>query len=104
MHVSIALIKHLFAREMSWGSTSKSVKSSPLVQEAPMILRKYRTVFAICLVLLAVMVVLGIAVPEPYRINSFLALLPIAWMLSFSLFNPFLLNAQSYLAELFSYL
>lgn len=102
IHVSKALFSHLIGREMSWGATSKSVQVRTLVAEAPFIWRKYRSMFLICFTLIIMMVVLRFALPSIYDINSFLAIVPLAWMIGFHVLNPFMLNAQSYLSELLS--
>lgn len=104
IHVGRALFQHLIGREMSWGSTAKSVSSRTLVEEVPFIWRKYRVVFGICFTFVIIMIVLGVAVPALYKIDSIIAIFPLAWLVAFHVLNPFLLNAQSYLSELFTWL
>lgn len=102
IHISKALFQHLIGREMSWGSTAKTVSGRTLVEEAPIIWRKYKVMFMICFVLIIAMIVLRFAVPTLFVINAFVAIVPLAWLVGFHVLNPFLLNAQSYLSELLS--
>lgn len=102
IHISRALVQHLLGSEMSWGSTAKSVFVRTVVEEAPFIWRAYRYVFVMCFGFITMIVVLRFALPSIYRIDSFLAVVPLAWMIGFHVLNPFVLNAQSYLSELLS--
>ncbi|ORY80971.1 glycosyl transferase family group 2-domain-containing protein [Protomyces lactucae-debilis] len=100
VHLSKALLAHLFNAKMTWGSTSKSVENRTLVEEMPKIWRNYKVMFILCGFLGVSVIVLAVAVPPLYRIDSFKSLFPIVWMISFHLANPFVLHAQSYLSEL----
>lgn len=104
IHVGRALFCHLIGKEMSWGSTAKSVSQRTLVEEAPYIWRQYRYMFIMCFVFIFMMIVLRFAVPANDNIDSFVAVVPLAWMLGFHVLNPFMLNAQSYLSELLTFL
>lgn len=102
MHIGRALVFHLIGIKLTWGSTAKTAVNRTLVQEVPLIWRKYRAIFIFCFVLAAAMVVLRFALSPLYRIDAFIAVVPLAWTLGFHILNPFLLNAQSYLSELLS--
>ena len=102
IHVGKALFLHLLGRKMQWGSTAKTVTGRTLVEEAPIIWRKYRLMFFVCFGLIVLMLVFRFAVPKLYVIDSFVAVTPLAWMVGIHILNPFLLNAQSYLSELLS--
>ncbi|BFZ57040.1 hypothetical protein PYCC9005_004090 [Savitreella phatthalungensis] len=104
MHVSRALVQHLFDRKMSWGSTAKSLEARALLEEAPAIFKKYRIVYTATSFFLAIILILRFAVPDAYKINSIVAIVPLAWMCAFHILNPFMLNAQSYISELLGFL
>ncbi|KAJ9611401.1 hypothetical protein H2200_004585 [Cladophialophora chaetospira] len=84
LHVSQAILSHLFSIDMSWGATSKEATDTSFFAEIPTILRKFRFTFLFCAVMTVAMVVLagvgplGEMVPYDWRNVSFTAIFPMA--------------------------
>ncbi|KAF2227264.1 glycosyl transferase family group 2-domain-containing protein [Elsinoe ampelina] len=84
IHVSQALLSHMFIWEMSWGSTVKEAAFSNALIELQLIWGGYRNTLFISVLCLSCMLILGTAsfVPYDWKINSFLAWWPMlsCWM------------------------
>jgi len=83
LHVSQAILCHLFSIDMSWGATSKEASNTTFFKEIPVILRKFRFTFLFCAVMAVGMVVLagvgpfGGLVPYDWQIRTFTAVWPL---------------------------
>ncbi|KIW88925.1 uncharacterized protein Z519_10409 [Cladophialophora bantiana CBS 173.52] len=84
LHVSQAILSHLFSVDMSWGATSKEATDTSFFQEIPTILKKFRFTFIFCAVMSLGMIVvagvgpLGKLVPYDWQIGWFTAVWPLA--------------------------
>ncbi|PNS14858.1 hypothetical protein CAC42_2087 [Sphaceloma murrayae] len=80
IHVSQALLSHMFVWEMSWGSTVKEATFSNAWIEMQLIWGGYRNTIFLSFLCIAGMIILGTAsfVPYDWKINSFLAWWPMA--------------------------
>ncbi|OCT47489.1 Glycosyl transferase family 2 [Cladophialophora carrionii] len=91
LHVSQAILSHLFSIDMSWGATSKEATDTSFFAEVPTILRKFRFTFIFCLVVSVGMVIvagvgpLGQMVPYDWQIGWFTAIWPLATVVGESL-------------------
>ena len=97
LHVSQAILSHLFSIDMSWGATSKEATDTSFFAEIPTIARKFRFTFLFCGVVGVGMVVvagigpLGKLVPYDWQIGWFTAIWPLATVVGeFLNFSPFL--------------
>ena len=94
LHVSQAILSHLFSIDMSWGATSKEATDTSFFAEIPTILRKFRFTFIFCVVVSIAMVVLagvgpvGRLVPYDWQINWFTAIWPLATIIGESVSLP----------------
>jgi len=84
LHVSQAILSHLFSVDMTWGATSKEATDTSFFKEIPFIMRKFRFTFVFCAVMSLGMIViagvgpLGALVPYDWQINFFTAIWPLA--------------------------
>jgi hypothetical protein len=84
LHVSQAILSHLFSVDMTWGATSKEATDTSFFKEVPFIMRKFRVTFIFCTVMSLGMTVLagvgplGALVPYDWQINFFTAIWPLA--------------------------
>lgn len=84
LHVSQAILSHLFSVDMTWGATSKEATDTSFFKEIPFIMRKFRVTFIFCTVMSLGMIVLagvgplGDLVPYDWQINFFTAIWPLA--------------------------
>jgi hypothetical protein len=84
LHVSQAILSHLFSIDMSWGATSKEASDTSFFAEIPTILRKFRFTFIFCTVVsIGMIIVAGIGpvgrlVPYDWQIGWFTAVWPLA--------------------------
>lgn len=91
LHVSQAILSHLFGVDMTWGATSKEATNTSFFKEIPVILHKFRITFAFCAVMsLGLIIVAGVGplgalVPYDWRISFFTAVWPLATVVGESL-------------------
>ncbi|KAL2415455.1 hypothetical protein ABEF91_005785 [Exophiala dermatitidis] len=98
LHVSQAILSHLFGVDMSWGATSKEATDTSFFKEVPVILRKFRLTFLFCVVMSLGMIVvagvgpLGALVPYDWQISFFTAIWPLATIVGSHALLPLVLN------------
>ncbi|KAK5169409.1 uncharacterized protein LTR77_005384 [Saxophila tyrrhenica] len=94
LHLSAALLSHMFSIDMSWGSTSKEVEQSNFFTEIPKILKRFKFSMAFAILGIVTMVVMATAsfVPWNWRIDGFIAILPLSTVCASHLLLPIVLN------------
>jgi len=94
LHVSQALLAHMFEIDMSWGSTSKEAEFSNFFIEVPKVLKKFRVSMTLSLLAIIGLIIMATAdfVPHDWRINDFVAILPMATVAGSHLLLPLALN------------
>ncbi len=96
LHVSSALLAHMFGYNMTWGSTTKEVSTTTFFEEVPLILKRFKFSMAFALISIAMMVALGTGlggiVPYDWMITDFVAILPMATVAGSHLLLPIALN------------
>ncbi|KAG9258543.1 glycosyl transferase family group 2-domain-containing protein [Emericellopsis atlantica] len=94
LHVSQALLSHMFEINMTWGSTSKEAEFSNFFIEVPKVLKKFKFSILFALISIVGMIILAVApfVPHDWRIKDFVAILPMATVAASHFLLPFALN------------
>ncbi|KAG5956990.1 hypothetical protein E4U57_002110 [Claviceps arundinis] len=94
LHVSQALLSHMFEVNMTWGATSKEAEFSNFFIEVPKVLKKFKFSMLFSLIAIAGMIVLAVApfVPHDWRITDFVAILPMATVAASHFLLPLALN------------
>jgi hypothetical protein len=94
LHISYALLAHMFELRMTWGTTSKEAEFSNFFIEVPRVLRRFKFSFVFAAVAVAMMVVLAKAsfVPYGWGITEFVAVLPLAVVVGSHSLLPIVLN------------
>ncbi|EXJ79453.1 hypothetical protein A1O3_08955 [Capronia epimyces CBS 606.96] len=96
LHVSQALLAHMFEIDMSWGATSKEAEFSNFFIEVPKVIRKFKFSIAFAIVGIGAMIVLatnpGGFIPYDWLIKDFIAILPMSTVTSSHLLLPIVLN------------
>ncbi|KAF2839974.1 hypothetical protein M501DRAFT_932689 [Patellaria atrata CBS 101060] len=94
LHVSQALLAHMFEVNMVWGATAKEAEFSNFFIEVPKVLKKFKFSIAFALFGIVAMVVLATAgfVPHDWKITDFVAILPMATVTASHLLLPIVLN------------
>ena len=94
LHVSSALLAHMFEINMTWGATSKEAEFSNFFIEVPKVMKKFKYSMLFAIIGIGGMIVLatGEFVPYDYRINDFVAILPMATVTVSHLLLPIVLN------------
>jgi hypothetical protein len=92
IHVSEALLSHMFSIDMSWGATSKEVTDTSFFKELPVIARDFRFVFVFCITMTAVIICGVYAFPYLWRIDQLIAIFPLTCVVGCHFFLPLLLN------------
>ncbi|KAK3186176.1 hypothetical protein K4F52_005166 [Lecanicillium sp. MT-2017a] len=94
LHVSQALLSHMFEIDMTWGATSKEAEFSNFFIEVPKVLKKFKFSMVFALVAISGMVILAVApfVPHGWHITDFVAILPMATVSASHFLLPLALN------------
>ncbi|KLU83066.1 hypothetical protein MAPG_02133 [Magnaporthiopsis poae ATCC 64411] len=94
LHVSQALLAHMFEVDMTWGATSKEAEFSNFFIEVPKVLKKFKFSMLFASVFIAGMIILAVApfVPYDWKITDFVAILPMATVAASHLLLPLALN------------
>jgi hypothetical protein len=94
LHVSQALLCHMFSIDMSWGATAKEVEFSNFFIEIPKVAKTFKYTIALCFLMIAVMVIMarGGFIPWSWNIDQFVAIFPMAIMVGSHLLLPIALN------------
>ena len=94
LHVSQALLAHMFEVDMTWGATSKEAEFSNFFIEVPRVLRRFKWSMSFALLGIVAMIVLARApfIPFSWAITDFIAILPMATVTASHLLLPIVLN------------
>ena len=92
LHVSQAILSHMFSIDMSWGATAKEVENTTFFAEIPKLLKKFKGTFVFCLLEIGILVAGAVAVPPLWRINTLVAIWPVAINCACHFFLPVALN------------
>jgi len=92
MHVSQALLSHMFGIDMTWGATAKEVENITFFQEIPRVIKRFKFTFAICIFWTAMLIFMAWFAPHFWRIDLLIAVFPMS-LVTFSHFMmPIVLN------------
>ncbi|KAI0174601.1 glycosyl transferase family group 2-domain-containing protein [Pestalotiopsis sp. NC0098] len=94
LHVSQALLAHMFEIDMTWGATSKEAEFSNFFIEVPKVLKKFKYSMLLSLIFIVGMIILAVApfVPYDWKITDFVAILPMATVATSHFLLPLALN------------
>lgn len=94
LHVSQALLSHMFEIDMTWGATSKEMEFSNFFIEVPKVLKRFKFSMAFSILGIAGMIILatGNFIPPDWQIKDFVAILPMATVTASHLLLPIVLN------------
>ena len=94
LHVSQALLAHMFEVDMTWGATSKEAERSNFFIEVPKVVKRFKfsITFAVVGILGMVVLAKGSFVPWDWRITDFIAILPMSTVCASHLLLPIVLN------------
>lgn len=96
LHMSQALLCHMFEINMTWGATSKEVEFSNFFLEVPKILKTFKYTYLMCIFGIVLMVIMAEApfLPWSYNIDDFIAIFPLGVMVASHLLLPVALNPE----------
>lgn len=92
LHVSKALLCHMFGVDITWGATSKEEEKIPFFEEIPRVIRTFKGTFLMCIVFTAMMISFSQFMPYDWRIDFFTAVFPLAIVIFGHFALPTLLN------------
>lgn len=92
LHVSQALLSHMFEIDMTWGATAKEVEDTSFFKEIPKVFKKFKITFLFCFLCVGGMIALALFVPPLWRINSFIAIYPLSAVVISHFLLPIVLN------------
>lgn len=94
LHVSKALVSHMFSIDVQWGATAKEKDNSNFFKEAGRIFSSFKWTFLICTIGAVGMAYLGFLAPLQWRIDNFNSCFPLAFTLLGHAMQPMVLNPQ----------
>ncbi|KAF2458823.1 glycosyl transferase family group 2-domain-containing protein [Lineolata rhizophorae] len=92
LHISQAILSHLFGIDMSWGATAKEKEDVTFFEEIPRVLKKFKFTFLFCIACGAMMPIMVYVVPVLWRIKLFIAIWPLSSLIVCHFFLPIALN------------
>lgn len=92
MHVSQAIVSHMFSIDMSWGATSKEATDTSFFIEMPVIARRFKFVLIFCILMTVLLICGALVFPFLWRITQVIAIFPLACVIFSHFFLPVLLN------------
>ncbi|KAI3615813.1 hypothetical protein WG66_010314 [Moniliophthora roreri] len=95
IHLSTAILAHIFSYDMTWGSTGKEVEKSTFWIEVPRILRNFRLSFTICIMIIAMMIIMSTdLIPFEYQIPgwNWALIIPVSLVVGCHALVPIVLN------------
>ncbi|KAF7334603.1 Glyco-trans-2-like domain-containing protein [Mycena venus] len=95
IHLTTALLAHMFSYNMTWQATKKEVERSNFWIEVPRIWKRFRLSFCICFALIAMMIILSQPIVTPaWQIpgSSWAVILPLAIVTGGHILFPIVLN------------
>lgn len=95
IHLSTALLAHLFSYDMTWGSTGKEVEKSSFWIEVPRIWQRFKLTFTICFICIATMIIFTTnAVPFEWQIPgwNWALIIPVSLVVGCHIMVPIVLN------------
>lgn len=94
LHVSSALLAHMFEINMTWGATSKEAEFSNFFIEVPKVLKKFKFSMLFSVLGIGGMIALATckSIPPDWMITDFVAILPMATVTVSHMLLPIALN------------
>jgi len=95
IHLSTAILAHLFSYDMTWGSTGKEVERSSFWIEVPRIWQRFKLSFIICFAAIAMMIIFTTdAVPFEWQIPgwNWALIIPLSLVVGCHILLPIVLN------------
>ncbi|KAF2727611.1 hypothetical protein EJ04DRAFT_478782 [Polyplosphaeria fusca] len=92
LHVSQALLCHMFNIPMIWGATAKEAEHVTFFEEIPRVLRRFKWSFLFCIVTAVGVIIMATMVPYVWRIDFFTPIWPVATILFCHFALPIVLN------------
>lgn len=94
IHVSEALLAHMFEVDMTWGATAKTLEFTNFFIEVPRTLRRFWFSFSFSIIMVAGMIIMSIApfVPYGWHINQLESIVPMTSLVTAHILLPLALN------------
>ena len=93
IHVSQALLSHMFSIDMSWGATAKEVDTTTtFAKEWRKVLKSFKGTFLFCFLGLALIIGVGYVVPYDWQVRDFVAVFPLTVVIVSHFLLPVVLN------------
>ena len=92
LHVSQAILCHMFSVNLEWGATAKEVTDTTFFAELPKLFKKFRGTFVFCFLMVAMMIAGALFVPALWQIDTFIAIFPISNVVASHFLLPIALN------------
>lgn len=94
LHISQAIVSHLCSVDMEWGATSKEVENISFFQAIREVGKKFKWMFAFCIIMTVAMCVCAFAIEEEWKITVLTAIWPMGTVIVNHFLLPIALNPQ----------
>ncbi|GAB7358644.1 hypothetical protein MBLNU230_g3874t1 [Neophaeotheca triangularis] len=92
LHVSQALLSHMFGIDMSWGATSKEETQTTFFKEVPKVIKSFKFTFIFCIAATVMMICMATIAPYFWKIDLFISIWPLGTIVFSHFFLPIALN------------
>ena len=92
LHVSQAILCHLFGINIEWGATAKEIEDIPFGEEIKKVFRRFWRMWLFCIICAAGMAYLSLGAPPLWRIKIFTPIWPLSTVIFAHFFLPIVLN------------
>lgn len=92
LHVSQAILCHLFGINIEWGATAKEIEDIPFTQEIKKVFKSFWRMWLFCIVVAAGMAYLSLGAPALWRIKIFTPIWPLSTVIFAHFMLPIALN------------
>ncbi|KAF4535497.1 putative glycosyl transferase family 2 protein [Lasiodiplodia theobromae] len=92
LHVSQAILCHMFSIDMSWGATAKEAENISFFEEIPRVLKRFKYTFIFCIACIALMICGAYVFPPLWQVKTFVAIWPLCTIVGAHLLLPIALN------------
>lgn len=92
LHVSQAILCHMFSIDMSWGATAKEAENISFFEEIPRVLKRFKYTFVFCIACIALLICGAYVFPPLWQVKTFVAIWPLCTIVGCHLLLPIALN------------
>lgn len=91
-HLALAILAHTFQIDISWSTTTKEKADSTFFAEIPKVLKRFKWLYSVMILLIAGMIYLGCFSPPGWKITKVISVVPLSVTVGCHSLLPLFLN------------